>query len=126
MPKGSSGIGARKRNGAVEAGQFLFQTGVVRRHRRLAAAGLGALDLLQHDDVGLVRFDLGNGGLEIDGGVVGIALVPDLAKLHVELENVETAHREVRSIRTVDAKALRSGAKTRAAFCRRAGVTIRA
>ncbi len=76
----------------VVAGQGGLQAFVVWRGVHLAGGGTGVLDLLEVDDVGVVADDLGDGVLDADGGVVRVTVVPDLAELHVELQDAKRFH----------------------------------
>src|SRR5581483_4166323 len=76
----------------VVAGDLTAQSRVVGRRLDLAATRQRLLDLLRHDDVGVVRVNLGQRRIEADRRTIGIGVVPDLPKLHVELKNAEAAH----------------------------------
>jgi len=50
------------------------------------------LDLLKMDNIGVVPLDLGNGIVNARGSLIGIFFIPNLTKLHVELQDAEGLH----------------------------------
>src|SRR4051812_3030005 len=75
----------------------------VRRGFPLRATGARLLDFLEQDDVGIVAADFVDREIEIDGRSIGIGIVPTLAELHVELQNLERAHGSLSTTPTKDA-----------------------
>jgi hypothetical protein len=55
----------------------------------LLSGGAGLLDLLEMDNIGVVAEELGNRLFEADGGGVGRLFIPDLAELHVKLQDAK-------------------------------------
>jgi hypothetical protein len=66
----------------------------MRRRLDLAPVLLSVLDFLQQDIIGIVGNYLSNGLLDPDRRRVGICVIPDLPKLHVELQYPKAAHRD--------------------------------
>jgi propanediol utilization protein len=91
-----AGIGLRVGKIAVVTGELRFQPRVVRRRLHLHATGQRVLDFLEENDVGVVPTDFRDRRLELEGCVIRIGVIPDLAKLHVELKDAEGAHRRRR------------------------------
>jgi len=85
-------IGLRVGEATLVAGELGAEAGKIGRRLKLHPAGLGVLDFLQENHVGIMAADFRHRSIEIDRRMIGIRVVPDLPELHVELENAESAH----------------------------------
>jgi hypothetical protein len=65
---------------------------VIGRRINLLAASLALLDLLQIDHISVVTQQLGDRVFQTDGSLIGLGSVPDLAELHVELQDSKWFH----------------------------------
>src|SRR5690242_15836859 len=79
---------------AVIARKRVAQPSVIRWRVELHTLRQRAFDFLQQNDVCVVTLNFRQGGLQSNRGAVRIRVVPNLAELHVELENAESVHQQ--------------------------------